>query len=47
MDAIAGRRMDRQSKNKLELPIKIGTDITRVEVFNKSNKNKTQVCNAP
>jgi len=40
MDAIAGRRTDRKSKNRIELPKKWVIDLTQVEVFNKSNKNR-------
>jgi len=46
MDAIAGGRTDRKSKNKTELPKKQVTDLAQVEVFNKANKNKAQVSNA-
>jgi len=40
-DATAGRRMDRKSTNRKELPKKQVIDLTQVEVFDKANNNKT------
>jgi len=40
-DATAGRRTDRKSMNRKELPKKQATDLTQLEVCDKANNNKT------